>query len=114
MAPGWQFVAGRCELIECLLLKMREPRFYDRPYRAVLDLFVAHCAVTYLLQQMESSFFVNHRQSQFGIPSGQAVESNDPLLDIVRPVRKGTATSNHFLGQEFGSPFIRRCIELCA
>ena len=70
MAPGRQFVSRRRELIECLLLEGREPRFDDRPYRAILDLFVAYCAVTYLLQQMESSFCVNHRQSQFGIPSG--------------------------------------------
>ena len=36
------------------------------------------------------------------------------MLDIVRPVRERTATGDHFLCQEFGGAFIRRCIELCA
>ena len=70
MATVRQFVSSRRELIECLLLEGREPRFDDRPHSAILDFFVADRAVTYLLDQMESSFGVNHRQLQFGIPSG--------------------------------------------
>ena len=61
MATVRQFVSSRRELIECLLLEGREPRFNDRPYRAILDLFVAYRTVTYLLHQMKSSFCVNDR-----------------------------------------------------
>ena len=59
MATVWQFVARRRKLVECLLLQGREPGFNDRPYRAILDLFVAYRTLTYLLHQMKSSFAVN-------------------------------------------------------
>ena len=70
MATGRQFVSRRRELVECLLLGRREPGSNDRPYGAILDLFVAYRAVTYLLHEVESTFPVNDRQSQFGIPLG--------------------------------------------
>ena len=70
VTTGRQFVSSRRKLIESLLLERREPRFDDRPDSAILDFFVAYRAVTYLLNQMESSFGVNHRQSQFRIPLG--------------------------------------------
>jgi len=69
LATCGQFVSSWCELIERLLLEVREPRFDDRPDGAILDLFVAHGAETNLLHQMESRFSVNQRQSQFGLPS---------------------------------------------
>jgi len=70
IATCGQFVSSWCKMIECLLLEVREPRFDDRPYGAILNLFVAYGAVTNLLYQMESRFSVNQRQSQFGLPSG--------------------------------------------
>src|SRR5580704_9088770 len=65
MATCRQFVSSWCELIERLLLEVREPRFDDRPHGAVLDFFVAYRTVTNLLHQMETRFSVNQRQSQF-------------------------------------------------
>ncbi len=61
LATVRQFVPRRRELIECLLLEGRKPGFNDRPYRAVLDLFVAYCTVTDLLHEMKSGFSVNMR-----------------------------------------------------
>src|SRR5271166_6370199 len=58
MTTGWQFISSRRKLLECLLLERRQPRFDDRPNRAVLDFFIAYGAVAYLLHQMESSFGV--------------------------------------------------------
>src|SRR5580693_5361332 len=69
MATCRQFVSSWCELIERLLLEVREPRFDDRPHGAVLDFFVAYRTVTNLLHQMETRFSVNpssgsHRDRQ--------------------------------------------------
>src|SRR4029077_170846 len=42
MTAGRPVVASRRELIECLLLERRQPRFDDWPNRAVLDFFIAY------------------------------------------------------------------------
>jgi len=87
----WYLAIGEVEalrsvFVEQVLLGRAEPGFENVFHGFVFDVFVTECAVADLFDEMAAVFIVDGRQSEFGTPSAEEIEAQNPLFGGMVPV----------------------------
>ena len=99
-AAARQFDPFRREIVERLLLRSVQPRFYDQPDGSFLDLLVAYRPLANLLEKEQFFGFIDSGEFQLRKFDCDKIYPGDPLLDRVVPMLERTTSCQGLACQE--------------